>query len=209
MSLKIGRPKIKSDISGFTIVEMLVAFSIFAILVVVVTPVFRQGSGFWQTTQGQVELGQNLNSALEFLSRELRQAEPGTILPYNNSAEPDGGWNRQVVTYNVDGEQRGISLSPVKTTARNVDQDSAQNSAPNAARNTADDQLQPKSLDFIRGGEEVAITSSTVDIVTAEVVYQEPVYNIKITGRYLPHGAVHPDSRELTVETSVAPRAGR
>ncbi len=69
---------IKND-SGMTMIELLIAFVIFGILVVAVTPVFKEGSDSWQDTKAEVELRQNLNSALQLMSRELRQAKASSI----------------------------------------------------------------------------------------------------------------------------------
>ncbi len=87
---------------GFTIVEMLIAFSVFAILAVAITPVFKQGNDFWQAAESEAELRQSLNSALQVISRELRQAEPGSI---SVGANP-------VVAYTANGQTRALYIVP-------------------------------------------------------------------------------------------------
>ena len=79
--------------SGLTMIELLIAFVIFGILVVAVTPVFKQGSDSWQDTKAEVELRQNLNSALQFMSREMRQAKEGNI---------NTGAGNEIVRYKYD-----------------------------------------------------------------------------------------------------------
>ncbi len=71
--------KIKRDTTGFTMIELLVSFTLFAVLVVVVAPMFKQGSDIWQVSQSEVELRQNLNSALEYMAKEIRLADPNSI----------------------------------------------------------------------------------------------------------------------------------
>lgn len=88
---------IKND-SGMTMIELLIAFVIFGILVVAVTPVFKQGSDSWQDTKAEVELRQNLNSALQLMSRELRQAKASTV---------NVGTGDEIVRYKYDYDTSG------------------------------------------------------------------------------------------------------
>ena len=79
MKFRFGCRELIEQNSGMTMIELLIAFVIFGVLVVAVTPAFKQGSDSWQDTQADVELRQNLNSALQLISRELRQAKDSTI----------------------------------------------------------------------------------------------------------------------------------
>ncbi|MHB9094397.1 MAG: PulJ/GspJ family protein [Eubacteriales bacterium] len=172
--------KIRTDISGFTIVELLIAFSVFAVLVAVITPLFKQGSDFWQATRSEVELRQNLNSAVQLIGSELRQADPDSI------QTGDAVNGEKVVIYHVPGDSttRGFSL----------------------------DTSSPGRLRFINGDTVVPVTSSVIDVTTADVVYSDPGFNITVSGRYLRPGAGYKDIKdngELTVVTTVTPRAGR
>lgn len=173
----------KTGQAGFTIVELLIAFSILAVLVVAVTPIFRQGNSFWQATQSQVELRQNLNSALQLIGREIRQAEPGTIkIIGSQSSDPN---SQDIVTYEVysneSAQSRGFSISGT-----------------------------PRHLNFAVNGRVTPITStSLIDIEEATVYLDGTVYKISISGRYLSPNNIHPDDRVMTVSTGVGPRLGR
>lgn len=177
---------LKENISGFTLVELLVAFAVFAVLVLVMTPVFKQGLDFWEITQSQVELRQNLDSATDFMSRELRRAIPGSIV----TGDPD-----YIVSYNVyDDVDENVYNNPRYSFTI----------------------PQPKNgnhyIIFQAGGsaKQVEITSpSVIDIKSAVVespLYPDTSYQITITGEYEGRNAVKAGNKELTVKTRFSPR---
>lgn len=176
--------QLKNDITGFTIVELLIALTVFAVLASVITPVFKQGNTYWQITQSRTELRQTLNSALQLMASELRQADPGSIEASEALPELPNG-DRPIIKYSVNNgvENRSFSL-------------------PRSGK---------KPLNFNRGGKSITITPATaIDIIEATVEEQPgqpPLYKITIQGEYILPNAVHPDDRMLTVQTYVAPRA--
>jgi prepilin-type N-terminal cleavage/methylation domain-containing protein len=56
---------------GFTLVEMLVAMAILAVIVMVLAVVLGNVSGFWVSTQSRIETFRNGRAALEFVARDL------------------------------------------------------------------------------------------------------------------------------------------
>jgi len=98
MKLRLRFMEIIKKDSGMTMIELLIAFVIFGIMVVAVTPVFKQGSDSWQDTRADVELRQNLNAALQLMSRELRQAKVSTI---------NIGTGDEIVRYKYDYDTSG------------------------------------------------------------------------------------------------------
>lgn len=184
-SKKSGSPK---GTAGFTMVELLIAITVLAVLAAAVTPVFKQGNEYWQIVQSRTELRQSLNSALQLMAEELRQAKPGTIDASEGRPETDSG-DEPVVSYDInngsDVEHRSFSLS--KSASRH--------------------------LNFNYGEKSVPITpTAAVHIIAATVMEQAgqgqaPLYQITIQGEYRLPNAVHAEERLMTVQTVVAPRA--
>lgn len=179
---------IEKETAGFTIVELLVAITVLALLAAAVTPVFKQGNDYWQIIQSRTELRQSLNSALQLMAEELRQAKPGTIEVSEALPETANG-DETVVTYDTNkssaSNHRSFSLTRSKL----------------------------RHLNFNYGGKSVPITpTAAIDIIDVTVTEQAgqgeaPLYQIIIQGEYRLPNAVRADERRLTVQTVVAPRA--
>jgi|GEM_PF-6587055 len=179
------------DTAGFTLVELLISFSIFAVLVLAVTPVFRQGYDYWQIGRGQVELRQNLNSALEYIAGELRIAGGDSGSVTTGGEEPNSGF---IVKYRY--EDGGFNHYFFRLEGLGGG---------------------PRYIVFDDGSNAAAVTStSVVNIVDATVkrVNPGPGYDISITGEYVGPDNRDPDTRQgikgdylkLTVKKRVVPR---
>ncbi len=101
---------LKSE-NGFTLVEMLVTFLILGLLIGVLTPIFKVARNTWDTGRANVTLQENLHFALDFISREVRQAKgrlktntaPGVILEYKIEKVNGEKKDRQIIFDNVNG----------------------------------------------------------------------------------------------------------
>ena len=177
--LKFLRHRLKKDTSGFTLVELLVAFAVFTVLVLVMTPVFKQGTDFWETTQSQVEIRQSLNSAMEFMTKELRRSGSRSVVT---------GANESIVAYNVynDPKTYSFTLDPQEKNPQiHVINFRAGSSAP------------------------ITLTSASVDVTEVVIDSpsgNDQSYEIKITGRYVGRNAIKDGSKKLTIKTRFTPR---
>lgn len=61
--------------NGFTLVEMLVAMSLLSIIIVAVNGYFLTSVISWHNSQDKAEVEENLRIGINYLTRELRQAE--------------------------------------------------------------------------------------------------------------------------------------
>ncbi len=82
------------DDKGFTLVEMLVTFLILGMLLTVLAPMLKVGRDTWNSGRANITLQENLNFALDFISREIRQAT-GAVKPGNSS-------KNELISYQVD-----------------------------------------------------------------------------------------------------------
>jgi len=101
------RPAIKNiinhikDRGGFSLVEVLVAVLIFAILSAAVSAVLLVGDASWQTNSVQVELQQELRKAMDWMKDELRQSGPVAIS--DGPTYPDGEWYPSITFQKANG----------------------------------------------------------------------------------------------------------
>lgn len=167
--------KLIDETSGFTMVELVVALAVFAILTAVITPIFKQGSGFWESTQSKVELRQNLNPALELMAKTLRQAAPNTVSGTGNTPATQPG--ETVLECTVDGSSRNFLLKEGAGGAVYLELNSEPVTSTTLIKIT---EAQVSPLDSGSYG-----------------------YKIAITGRYLAGSAVNDADKELKVETTV------
>ena len=72
---------------GVTLVELLVAVSMFALLMVAFYSVFKIGNKAYETGEKRVELIQNARVALDMMASQIRQALPSTL-----SIDSSGKW---------------------------------------------------------------------------------------------------------------------
>ncbi len=187
MKLRFECRELIKQNSGLTMIELLIAFVIFGVLVVAVTPVFKEGNDFWQVTQAQVELRQNLNSALQLMSRELRQAKANTIIINHVSDE--------IVRYKYDYDTSG----------------------PHNSFNLMESSGGRHYLEFngepVTAPDLINIDTTETWIVLESS--DPPVYKIQISGEYTGINKIDPDNRndinpgnrKLTVETTVVVRS--
>ena len=73
---------------GFTLVEVLVASAIVALLVAMMITMVTQTSRIWRTTSGKVEEFRGARDAFDAITRHLQQATLNTYLDYNNAQNP-------------------------------------------------------------------------------------------------------------------------
>jgi len=66
--------KNKKALTGFTMIELLVAVLIFSIIASVVYSVFSTGTSVWRRTKDATQISMVINSVLEDLAKELRAA---------------------------------------------------------------------------------------------------------------------------------------
>lgn len=70
---------ITSKKKGFTLIEVIVAIGVFALVMISLTNVFFPIQRAWRTQKEGLDLVRNARWALEFMERELREAEAATI----------------------------------------------------------------------------------------------------------------------------------
>jgi uncharacterized protein (TIGR02599 family) len=73
-------------ISAFTILEMLVSFTVLAILLVLMTTMISRTSSIWSYTRGQVEQFREARDAFDSLTRRLGEATLNTYLDYEDAS---------------------------------------------------------------------------------------------------------------------------
>lgn len=73
--------------AGVTLIELLVALTVFALLMVAFYTVFKIGNKAYETGKKRVELTQNARVALDMMASQIRQALPGTL-----SIDGSGKW---------------------------------------------------------------------------------------------------------------------
>jgi len=71
----------KASCSGFTLIEMLLAITIFSMIVVVIFSAFRLGIGSWQKGESNIAFFQKMRAVSELLFRELNSTFPYIITP--------------------------------------------------------------------------------------------------------------------------------
>jgi uncharacterized protein (TIGR02599 family) len=78
----------RQSLNGFTLVEVLVASSIVALLVAMLITMVTQTSRIWRSTSGKVEEFRGASDAFDSMTRHLQQATLNTYLDYNNPQNP-------------------------------------------------------------------------------------------------------------------------
>jgi uncharacterized protein (TIGR02599 family) len=73
---------------GFTLVEMLAAGAVMAILFVVIYGVMQQTGNAWRGTNAKIEAFQDARTAFDAVTRSLSQATLNTYYDYDSEAEP-------------------------------------------------------------------------------------------------------------------------
>lgn len=168
------------DRSGFTLVELLVTITIFSIIVAATAPLFKQGEQFFQITQSQTELRQNLDIALSIMSKKIREAN--VVVGTPNQPLPAANPGDTVFSCSDDTSNSTFVLR--KVTGGNC-----------AYINYESDSISEP------------VTSTTlIKITSARVSESSGGWDITITGKYEGPSAINENYKELTVQTTVFPR---
>jgi general secretion pathway protein J len=77
--IKIQNPKFQRE--GFTLIEMLLAISIFSMVVAIIFSSFSVGLGSWEKGERDIEYYQRLRSVTELLFRQINSTYPYSITP--------------------------------------------------------------------------------------------------------------------------------
>lgn len=80
--------RLKIRVSGFTLIEILVASAIFLILLTVVISALSQASSLWQRSMGKIESFQDARLAFDSMTRNLSQATMNSYLGYDSMTNP-------------------------------------------------------------------------------------------------------------------------
>lgn len=81
--------KITKNRSGLTLVELMVASTIIAIIMVGISTFFTQGINFFRVSQAKLDVQRDARSALDNINRQLRQAKASTIvIDRKDTAQP-------------------------------------------------------------------------------------------------------------------------
>ncbi len=70
-----------SSVRGFTLLEMLLAITIFSMVVVIIFSAFRLGSSSWEKGEQDLEQFQRIRAVTELLYREIRSCFPYAVTP--------------------------------------------------------------------------------------------------------------------------------
>ena len=76
MSRRAGRADVRADGRGFTLVEVMLAVSILAVIVLLATAALRVGLRAWEAGQRRVDLQQESRALVELVSEALAGASP-------------------------------------------------------------------------------------------------------------------------------------
>src|SRR5258705_4621442 len=114
------RSKTLRDQSGFTLVELMVAMSIFLLILVGIFQVFDPSSRAYSTTERKLDVQQNARVAMDVMSRQIRMAG---YFPENIDADNTNDLSNsiQVATesaLSIAGDLDGTGVSNVFTFCR-------------------------------------------------------------------------------------------
>ena len=88
---------IKKRIQNFTIVEILVAMSVFAILMLIIMQIFGSLQTVWTTTSKRTQTSQNANVIMNMIATDLQSAY------YNKDADKNTSWCYYQTAQNMEG----------------------------------------------------------------------------------------------------------
>lgn len=72
---------------GFTLLELLIAFALFTVVMVVVGSVFGTGIFAWKRGEGETGFYQELRLTLDRMAVELRNTVPNNVIPFEGKKE--------------------------------------------------------------------------------------------------------------------------
>lgn len=105
----------KSRSRGFTILEVLVATTILALLLVLVLSVISQSSNIWRRSMDKIESSQGARLAFESITRNLSQATLNTYLDYDDPANPQQYLRKSELKFFSDAAGTGTLPGTAKT----------------------------------------------------------------------------------------------
>jgi general secretion pathway protein J len=79
--LTVLRAARQRHLRGFTLIEMLLAITIFSLVIGVIFSSFRLGSSAWEKGERDLELYQEIRAVTDLLYREIRSCFPYTLTP--------------------------------------------------------------------------------------------------------------------------------
>ena len=116
----------KTHGSGFTLIEMILAISIFSMVIAVVFSSFRVGLGAWQKGEDNIEFYQRVRAVSDFLYRQISSTFPYKVTPglldthrefFAFFGKPD---SLEFVSYaNINGLEGGLSLLEIWVNSNN------------------------------------------------------------------------------------------
>ena len=79
--MEIGHGLKKAADKGFTLIEMILAVSIFSMVVTIIFSSFRLGLGAWEKGEKNIEFSQRVRASSDFLYRQVSSIYPYKITP--------------------------------------------------------------------------------------------------------------------------------
>jgi prepilin-type N-terminal cleavage/methylation domain-containing protein len=101
-----------TDNRGFTLMETMVALTIFAIVVTAVLTVYVQGYASYHANNQKIEVQENLRIALNRISRDLRQAKSGLIIYKQDGSPANDGTGTKISFLTASGENIMYGYDP-------------------------------------------------------------------------------------------------
>lgn len=98
---------------GFTLVETMVALTIFAIVVTAVLAVYMQGYASYLENNQKIEVQEDLRIALNRISRDLRQAKSDLIIYKQDGSLANDGTGTKISFLTASGENVVYGYDPI------------------------------------------------------------------------------------------------
>ncbi|KPK39576.1 MAG: hypothetical protein AMJ78_08300 [Omnitrophica WOR_2 bacterium SM23_29] len=112
----------KKGLCGFTLLELLIAVTIFSIVAVAIYSSFNVGIRAWRKAENSYKIRQEARHVLNTIGRELRCAINSTVMPFEGSSNyvsfcramkvsnPQGGYSEGIfkITYTFDAEDKVV-----------------------------------------------------------------------------------------------------
>lgn len=117
---------------GFTIIELLTAVAILALMLTMVFSILGQTSTLWRRASGKIDAFQNARAAFELLTRNLSQATLNTYLDYDDVNLPTRYLRKSELKFIMGQAKKDLELSVVPGTGKGVFFQAPANYATNA-----------------------------------------------------------------------------
>ena len=105
MSAECQGKRSGAAVPGFTIVEMLVAMAVFALLVALLLSMITQSSSIWRHAQNEVGSYQSARFAMNLMTRTLSQSRMNVYGDYDNPSQPTTYLRKSDLQFVIDGPQ--------------------------------------------------------------------------------------------------------